>query len=310
MAQTVASPRVSVIMPVYNAERYVAEAIDSILGQTYKDFEFIIINDGSTDGSLQLIKSYKDPRIHIISRKNKGLVASLNEGIKLARGDYIARMDADDVSYSERFAAQVKFLDEKRSVDLIGAQITTIDEGGKSIDKIISKPVEPRDIQLLLGHGSIIAHPTVMLRRSALVKVGGYNQKYWPAEDFDLWQRMALQGMLANLPAVLLKYRISQMSISQSSSSEQLLKSRALARNWRKKHIGYRKITQLTGLLKCIMRYKRTAKLLPGYSLKNYLLELLLSTQEDIKQSSLISLERGFFFIKIKLALVMLRLYG
>ena len=160
------SPQVSVIMPVYNAERFLRLAIDSILGQTFSNFEFIIINDGSTDGSLKIIKSYKDSRIHLISRPNKGLAPSLNEGLTRAKGQYIARMDADDISLPKRLAQQVDFLDQNPTVGLVGSNYIIIDDSGKKLD-VTDVFTHPSDLKVAMvtcnqyGHGSVMMRSTV-----------------------------------------------------------------------------------------------------------------------------------------------------
>lgn len=310
MAQSIDHPRVSVIMPVYNAEVFIAQAIDSILEQTFKSFEFIIINDGSTDASLKIIRSYNDPRIRVVSRKNKGLVATLNEGIKLARGEYIARMDADDISYPDRFSQQVVYLDKNKDIDLVGSQIITMDEAGNMSKGIVSKPIDPEDVRLLLGHGSIIAHPTVMMKLHSVKEVGGYREKYWPAEDYDLWLRMAEHGELANLPSVLLKYRISKKGISQSKGVEQSDESMRLAREWRKKHLDYSRAVKPTAVYQFVRRYKKQQRSLASYSLQVYLRELLYSIREDILQSSKPMYAQVYLLMKLKASLFIVRKYG
>ena len=182
------SPKVSVIMSVYNGEKYLREAIDSILNQTFKDFEFLIINDGSTDSSREIILSYDDPRIRLIdNKKNIGLTRSLNKGIQLARGEYIARQDADDISLPERFMKQVKYLDGHRNVGLLGCGVAVIDERNAEVKRWEIK----RDNQYALINS--IAHGSVMIRAHCLKEVGGYRKELKYVQDKDLWYRLAIK---------------------------------------------------------------------------------------------------------------------
>ncbi|OMQ09871.1 glycosyltransferase [[Flexibacter] sp. ATCC 35103] len=198
------SPKITVLMPVYNCELYVKEAVDSILNQTFSDFEFIIIDDASTDSTVSIIKSYNDPRIQLIEKpQNSGYTNSLNNGLSIAKGEYIARMDGDDISLPERFAKQVAFLDANPGIILCGTLYQII---GKN--KISDHPLSHEEIKVKLISGCYIAHPTVMIRKTVLEqnKVE-YDVKKEPAEDYDLWSRLAFLGELANIGEVLLYYR-------------------------------------------------------------------------------------------------------
>lgn len=207
------SPVLSVIMPVYNAEKYVYEAIDSILKQTFADFEFLIFDDCSTDSSRDIILSFKDPRIRFFaSPSNTGYVKHLNDGLIHARGQYIARMDADDVADPERFIEQLDYLNQHKQVGVCGTWIEFI--GAK--EGVLEYPVEHQDIiTYLLLFGNCIAHPAVMLRRSVLVDSQlSYDASLEPAEDYDIWNRLAVVSELHNLPKVLLKYRVHERNES------------------------------------------------------------------------------------------------
>lgn len=209
-------PLVSVVMSVYNGEKFLREAIDSILDQTFKDFEFIIINDGSADDTLKIIKSYKDPRIVLISRKNKGLVASLNEGIEKAQGKYIARMDADDVSLPDRFQLQVEYLIKNPSCVVLSSYIDLVDELGKPLPNwfLERTAVTPEQIKGIMVQECCIAHPAVMMVKGGLPKPA--YRSIPGAEDWDLWLRILRQGsVIHKIPKVLLKYRIHSNSITQ-----------------------------------------------------------------------------------------------
>ena len=210
-------------MPVYNAEEFVKEAITSILGQTHKNFEFIIINDGSTDRSLEIIKNYlvKDKRIIIISRENRGLVSSLNEGFKNAKGKYIARMDADDISLPERFENQVRIMEDER-LDICGGTYFRIRSSGERI-KINSTPQTHDLCTLSLISKVPFAHSTVMIRKEFLEKHNlFYGQSdFKKAEDLDLWVRMHEKGAkFGNTSTPILNYRISNNSLSKINNKQ------------------------------------------------------------------------------------------
>lgn len=212
----VSNPRVSVVMSVYNGGAYLAEAIESILSQTYINFEFIIVNDGSTDDSYALLKKYqeKDKRIILISRENKGLIFSLNEGISLAKGEYIARMDADDVSLPERFEEQVKILDKKQDVVVCGSWRTDI---RPPLNERITKYfINDREIKAHLVMSSCFAHPAVMIRKRVLFANNiRYDPRFKSVEDYHLWTQLARLGKFYNIPKPLLKYRILEASVTR-----------------------------------------------------------------------------------------------
>ena len=203
------APKVTVLMPVYNGEKYLREAIESILNQTFKDFEFLIINDGSTDSSRDIVLSYNDSRIRLIdNEKNIGLTKSLNRGLELARGEYIARMDADDVSLPERLEKQVSYLEIHPKVGVLGTWMKCIDEYGKPTSTQ-HPPTQPYLIKWSLLFGCSIAHSSVMMRRAVLERVGGYNPEIVVAQDYGLWVRVSFetQIQIANLPEELLLLR-------------------------------------------------------------------------------------------------------
>lgn len=235
-----ALPLISVCMPVYNAEPYVAEAVESILNQTLGDFEFLIVDDGSTDGSLRILEGYaaRDPRIHLTSRPNTGYLVALHEMLAIARGEFLARMDADDIALPERFARQVQYLRSCPEVLALGTRILVIDPEGDPIEEQCyvqtHEDIDRSHLEPSLSMG--ICHPSVMVRTETLRRVGGYRPDYYMAEDSDLWLRLAEIGRLANLPDVLLKYRQHPQSISQARRAEQfavLARLRADARRRR-----------------------------------------------------------------------------
>lgn len=218
------SPSISVLMPVYNAERYVVEAVESILGQTFTDFEFIIIDDGSTDQSLRILQRYadKDKRIRLVSRENRGLVATLNEMIDMAKGQFLARMDADDVSLPDRFERQICYIAKNKECVAVGCRALLIDPDGLPLkpflDFLLHDDIDRAHIACI---GGAICHPSVMMRKEAVIYIGGYKYEYPYAEDIDLFLRLADIGKLHNLGEMLLKYRLHYESIGHGYALEQ-----------------------------------------------------------------------------------------
>ena len=227
------NPMISVIMPVYNQQELVGTAIESILSQTYEDFEFIIIDDGSTDNSLKVIQSYQDARIRVIWGKgNRKLVPALNDGIQSARGKYLARMDSDDISLPMRFEEQIKYMEEHPSVDVCGTYFRTI---GLAVDYVQRYPFDNEDIKMAMIFFCPLAHPTVMIRRSTMFEKGlSYDKEFSYAEDYELWSRMSAVGCnFHNIPRVLLRYRMSESHISSVHGERQRqLTHRIVARNF------------------------------------------------------------------------------
>ena len=212
------SPAISVILPVYNAEAYVREAVESILAQSFTDFECIIINDGSTDGSGVILRELaaRDTRIVLVERPNDGLVSALNEGIKIARAELIARMDADDVTMPERFALQHARMIQEPELAVLGSFFNIIDRDGAIIRLYDNLPLTPAAAMRFVKHGCPVHHPTVMMRQDAALKAGGYRKAFCHAEDYDLWLRMSDLGYaIANLPQPLLNYRVHGANVSE-----------------------------------------------------------------------------------------------
>lgn len=206
------NPRISVILPAYNATQYIEQAIESILNQTFADFELIILNDGSTDNTPEIIKRYADAdkRIVFVDNKvNQGLIAVLNQGLDMARGEFIARMDSDDISLPQRFEKQVAYLEAHPDVGVLG---TLIHGFGKFNMPGIQIPVVTA---LDLLKDSYVAHPSVMIRKSILDKYNlRYNPDYKHCEDLELWSRMIFLTKIHNIMEVLLMYRITGNNIS------------------------------------------------------------------------------------------------
>jgi glycosyltransferase involved in cell wall biosynthesis len=211
-------------LPVFNGERYIETAVRSILDQTLRDFELIIINDGSTDNTLELIKgySYKDNRIKVLmNQENRGLVYSLNYGLANARGRYIARMDADDFSHPLRLAKQVAYLDSHPEIGLLGSAVCKINEKGQCI-ATYNLPGDDILIRWNSLFDCAFCHPSVMFRREFYEITGGYDPKMENAEDYALWSKMLTLTKTANLPDPLVNHRKSDTQVSRVKRTEQL----------------------------------------------------------------------------------------
>ena len=213
-------PKISVIMPAYNAEKYIAEAVESILGQTFDDFEFIIINDCSQDRTEEIILSYDDPRIiYLKNEQNLGVAATLNKGLAIAKGEYIARMDADDISMPERFEKQAKFLDKKRKIVACGSATMLFGETQEQTVRIF--PTNPQRANLQLIFAPCFAHPSVMIRREILKEYALFYDECWEGtEDFALWWELGKKGRLVALREALLYYRMHTNQVTANSGSK------------------------------------------------------------------------------------------
>lgn len=203
------SPAITVLMSVYNGSRWLDEAISSVLNQTFIDFEFIIVNDGSTDQSLEIIKRFakSDARIVVINKENTGLADSLNRGIQKARGTWIARLDADDLCEPRRLEKQYKLAMTIPNVVLIGSDLQEIDENGSS-GKIRTYPIRHRELRRYLISGKFFAHSSTFFKTEIVRNVGGYRAAFFRAQDYDLWLRMIDSGCFAAAGEPLIKYRI------------------------------------------------------------------------------------------------------
>ncbi|WP_165930007.1 glycosyltransferase family 2 protein [Flavobacterium caseinilyticum] len=211
-------PQITVLLPVYNCELYVQTAVQSILNQTYTDFEFLIIDDASTDATVALIKKLEDSRIQLIEKPiNSGYTNSLNYGLQMAKGKYIARMDGDDISFPERFSKQIAYLETHPDVVVCGTTYKIIGN-----DKLIALPENHEAIKLGLLWGNCISHPSVMIRKKILDEYSiQYNTSKEPAEDYDMWVRLLSVGKLHNLQEVLLEYRLYGNQVSRKRAEDQ-----------------------------------------------------------------------------------------
>lgn len=212
------SPLISVVMPAHNASKNISAAVDSILHQTFKRFELIVVNDASTDKTLQKLKSLvkKDKRIKILSNEKRlDIAGSLNRGIKEARSDIIARMDSDDISMPERLELQYELIMSSKKIAAVGANIVIMDENEKDLDTR-NYPDNSEGLKKCLFKYSPFAHPVVMFRKKMFEKVGGYDPTYSPTEDLDLWFRLGRNYEFRSVPKLLLRYRLSKSSSSHS----------------------------------------------------------------------------------------------
>ena len=232
-------PEVTVLMSVYNGEKYLKKAIESILCQTFTDFEFLIVNDGSTDATSDIVLSYADARIHFVrNEKNIGLARALNKGIKLAQGKSIARQDADDVSLPTRLEKEVLFLDQHKDVYLLGSAFQVINKKGEMLTTV---PVLTgnSEIQPALLQANQFCHGTIMFRKSIATSVGLYRPEFATAQDYDFWLRISERYAVANISEPLYQWRLTTNSISGARRIQQGyydFLARELARE--RRHLG------------------------------------------------------------------------
>lgn len=213
--------KVSVLLPVYNAQTYLKEAIESILNQSFQDFELIIINDGSTDKSDEIICSFNDNRIvYVKNETNLKLIETLNKGIKLCKGKYIARMDADDISMPQRLERQYQFMESNPAVGLCGSWAKVINEKGEETGKI-KNFTHNKDLKIHLLFSVPFVHPSVMMK-AELLKEEPYAIQFSHAEDYDLWCRLSRKTQMANIPEFLFQYRWHSTNISQIENPAQI----------------------------------------------------------------------------------------
>lgn len=265
------NPKISIIMSVFNGQEYLKESIESILNQTYKDFEFIIVDDGSTDKTGEILKEYKkDPRIKIITNeRNIGLTKSLNKVLKMAKGEYIARQDGDDVSLPQRLEKQIEFLENNPEIKILGTLGLGINQRGEILRKEIP-PVSSQEVMGGLIKKNPFIHTSVIIERETLNKVGLYNERFKTTQDYELWFRILRIAKGANLPLFLVKKRYLPEMISLKREKTQLKYTLFLQKEAIKKG-NYSKICYIYLLrsyfsLKCPLSIK---KFLRKYLLKS-----------------------------------------
>ena len=216
-------PQVSVVIPVWNGERYLREAIESVRSQDVDDLEIILVDDGSTDATSAILQDYShDCRIRVHRQTNQGLVAALNAGLRIAQSKYVARLDADDICMPGRLAAQLRYLECHPEVLAVGGAIEMIDEHGHSKGRR-GYPVGQVAATSGMLKGCTLAHPAVMMRKEAVQAVGGYRTVFKHAEDYDLWLRLIEHGPVDNLAEVMIKYRVHPESVTHKHGASQSL---------------------------------------------------------------------------------------
>jgi glycosyltransferase involved in cell wall biosynthesis len=215
------TPRVSVIMAVYNAEPWLTEAVDSVLAQTFKDFELVVIDDGSLDATPEILGRLRDPRLRVVRQRQSGQTPALNHGLRLSRGALIARMDGDDVALPDRLARQVAYLDAHPDVGLLGTACREISATGAIIRTIIP-PAEDPEIRRILIRENPFTHSAVMFRRTVLDASGQYDEGFVVAQDYDLWLRMSRLTRLASLPEPLVLRRLAPGQLSSARENTRL----------------------------------------------------------------------------------------
>lgn len=212
-------PSISVLLPVHNGERFLAPALKSILSQTRVNFELIAVNDGSNDKTEKILGRIRDRRLRVINCPlQQGVAVALNLALSKAKGEFIARMDADDVAEKERFEKQIRYLETYPEVGVVGSWVKLID-GREKLKGYKKFPASDREIKQALHHANPLIHPSVMIRRKLFDKYGGYSPGLDGAEDYDLWCRFAPHTEFANLKQVLLQYRLHQDSVSFTRTS-------------------------------------------------------------------------------------------
>ncbi len=218
-SSTKLKPEISVVMSVRNGEKHLSEAVDSILIQSFEKFEFIIVNDGSTDNTAGILRDYsnKDARIEIIELAASGLPVALNTALKRASAPFVARMDADDISLPQRFSKQIEYLKRHEEIAAVGSYAIIIDEEGRK-QNVSKMPTTVNQVRKTLPHKCCLINPSAMIRRKTLMDLGGYNAKYVVAEDYDLWLRVFEVSNLANLAEPLIMHRKHKNQTTKSSS--------------------------------------------------------------------------------------------
>lgn len=228
-------PSITVLMSVYNSEAYLQEAIESILNQSFPDFEFLIVNDASIDRSRQIILSYQDPRIRLIDNpENLGLTKSLNKGLALAEGQYIARMDADDISHPQRLAKQLAYMEQNENVDVVGSWGWIVDDKG-IVWGDLRPYVEFEDIFVQLFFSNCMIHSSTFFRKEVIMRLGGYDTAFVRAQDYGLWVKIISNlGKITNIPEYLVKYRNHHENITnQFFENQEFYAQKAMAAAFR-----------------------------------------------------------------------------
>ncbi len=313
-------PTVTVLMSAYNSASFILEAVESILKQTWTDFEFLIINDGSTDNSVDLVRSFSDERIKLIlNDKNIGLTASLNRGINIAKGKYIARMDADDIAEPNRLSSQVDFLEKHPEIGILGSPCLLFNNTPANTSSIYHVPDNDLEIRWISLLNNPFAHPTVMLRRELLTQYNlSYDEAFKTAQDYEFWTRLLNYTQGANLNFPVLKYRVGE-GITKTKRESQLknhdfIACRTIQNTLLDLSISLKEVTQIRSLMITRDLYSQNGQNYNLDSLKslvNYLkiLESFLS-RYDKKNLNIKKLRDREFINILKVLMEIIRLLG
>ncbi len=246
---------ISVLMAVYNGKPYLRQAVESVLAQSYSDFEFLVIDDNSNDESLDILKSYHDPRIRIVQNfTNQGQTVSLNTGLRYARGEYIARIDADDIALPHWLQSQINFLENNGEVDVLSAGLVMFDE--KGLGRAYFSPSCREDILLKAVIKSPINHGSALIKKTAILNIGGYNNKYKIAADYDLWTNfLKWNGRIASNPDIVMAIRRRAESESEKNKLTKTLNEIAGISRQHIQFLTGKNLTEEEGLLMCRAHY-------------------------------------------------------
>lgn len=222
------NPLVTVFMPVFNCEKYIKESLESIINQTYANLEILIIDDGSTDNTLDIINSYNDKRLRILKNgENRGIPYTRNRGLKESKGKYMAVMDADDIAYLNRIEKQVIYMEENQDIDVLGSYFNIF--GGRFNKSYKPQFTSPEEISAGLLFSNPIGNSTILIRLDIIkTKELSYNEKYFVAQDYDMWVQISKVGKILILPEILIKYRLSSNNITKKSTGERLMQRRKI----------------------------------------------------------------------------------
>lgn len=285
---------ISILLPVYNAESTIKETIDSILNQTYSDFEAIIINDGSSDNSEQKILEYKDKRIHYYrNESNRGLIYTLNRGLELCKGKYIVRIDADDIMLPTRLEEQIQFMEKHPTIIASGSSIIKFFPNGKQ--KIYTPPLKSETIKYKILLGSPIPHPAAIIRKDTLLKHNiKYDIDYIHAEDYKFWYDLSKIGLLANIRKPLLMYRCSTEQVSQRYKKIQEQTSCKIKELIVKDSL---KETEIPSIID-INYIRNISKMLGNNKTNSTILFLLLMSQKEFNFKSFLGFMKSLIYIR------------
>jgi len=290
-------PKITVLLTVYNGEKYLKECMDSVLNQSFKEFEFLVIDDFSCDSSLEIIRGYKDDRVRIIENKeNIGQIKSLNIGLDCARGEYIARIDQDDIMLKTRLKSQLDFLEKKQNAAVAGSWAEVIDEAGRVIMRSEFPVRNEEIIANALFAGYFMMHPSVFFRKKAVIDAGKYDETVLFAEDYDLWTRLLLKRhKFANLPEILTRFRRHKDSSSRKFAQKQTDNVYASVRNFIRNITANSRVQDSDELSNALIKIGLIESLLPGERFIAVLNGLLYNSARHFNFSN----KEKFFFKKV-----------